>query len=101
MLSMIKSFWLLSHLLSNDDNFWKGLLIRSLYIMITRASRISNQHECLIDEKLDGHNFLLGLILRSNIGDGNCNERQMRCLDALILLPVLAIVPLIIKNKFF
>ena len=25
----------------------------------------------------------------------------MRCLDALILLPVLAIVPLIIKNKFF
>ena len=25
----------------------------------------------------------------------------MRCLDAFILLPVMAIVPLIIKNKFF
>ena len=51
-------------LFSNGDNFWKGLLIKSLCIMIIRISYISKWLKYLIDNNLVECNFSHDSILK-------------------------------------
>ena len=99
MISMIKSFQLLLTFLSNGDHFWKGLLIKSLCIIIIRISHISKQLEYLIGDKLFGRSFSLNLISKLYIGVKLYREKQMLCHDVHISHLVLVSQSLIITKQ--